>query len=400
MFANFLLLRISRKERQDVHSPAHKCRSVERPPFAGVRLLPSGKNMASNSKLFRRTAALLCCCWMYCTGASLASEGAISPKSGATAVSVSTIGAQTNWPGGYKIYLPEITITESYFGALKPNAFIAIGADYRQISSFDVSSATLKAYRVSDNADVTSVIVGNNPFVADPAPSATNIADIVFKLSAASTSETGPIKLVIADIQAIVGVPSDCNPNLDIYDGKTLSIKIGGSDTSGAGLDTLAQIDGSLGSGATAQTLSFRIVLVACAITPYPCGMNPITITGSISAQTISILAPPAGYDQGKQGSFFVVARLPPALGGRIFFMSSAGTWSPFISCETAPAYYTGCLKRLLNMPIVSTPSDLTSLKDTEIYVGYGAGDVTSAPGAACEYMLQNGTYFVAYTIR
>ena len=128
-------------------------------------------------------------------------------------------------------------------------------------------------------------------------------------------------------------------------------------------------------------------------------GLAPVAVSGPIVAQTISVGMTPSGNDQGKQGSIFVVAILPPNLGGKVFFMSSASAWTLFASCETAPAYFSGNLKKFSNIPLVSTPTDLSTLKATQIYVGYGVGDAVLAAGAVCGNMLQFGTYSMIYTV-
>jgi len=334
---------------------------------------------------------------MFYASLGFALEVAAAIQSSTMATTVSTIGTDTAvYVGGNRALLPKITITENYVGGLKPNAFIAIGSDFDQIASFDISAATLKAYRLGNNAEITSAIIGDNTLSVDPAPSRTNIADVVFKLKAGSNSETGPIKIIISYLIATLADSS--NGEQTIYGGQT--IKIGGSDTSGASLDTLDKINSNLGSGTSAQTLTLKGG-IACPAFAGLCGSlyDNVVISGPITARTFKAKFYPPGRDQGRQGSVYIAALLPLALGGNIYFMSDVGAWTIFTSCETAPAYFSGPLTKLTDIPIVPTPTDLTSLMHTQIYLGWGIADADVSPGTACRNMLYNGNYSLTYTV-
>jgi len=297
---------------------------------------------------------------------------------------VSTIGTGTPiLDCDIKVRLPDITISENYVGALRPDAFIAMGSDFGQIISFDISEAKLKAYRLSDNAEITSTIIGDNTLIADPAPSKTNIADVVFKLKAASSFETGPIKIIISSLKITLLELSNV--------GQT--IKIGSSGTSGASLDTLDKINSNLGSGATAQTLTIANRAA------FLCTYNNAVVSGTSTARTVKASWIPPMNLEGRQGGVFVFALLPRTLGSSVYVMSNDSTWTIYTSCETAPAFYSGTLKKLTDIPIVPTPTDLTGLLGTQIYLG---GDINAdmSPGAACREMLNNGAYTLTYTIR
>ncbi|MBS4099453.1 MAG: hypothetical protein KGZ83_21835 [Sulfuricella sp.] len=307
----------------------------------------------------------------------------IPPAQGGDTISVATTGYLAVGVAGQVITLPDIVITENWSGALRTSGFVALAAPYSQIDKFNVAGATLKAYRASDGAELTSTLIGNNQLLADTAPSATNVPDVVFSLAAASTAETGPIKLVISNLKAILAVTS-------VGD---IILTIGGAETSGSTLDTLQIIDASLGAGATRLTLRVGAIVSACTIEPQP------VVTGPLSAQTISVSMEASGSDRGKQGSIYVAAILHLGFNpSSVYFLNEIGAWEMFSSCATAPAYFTGVLQQSGNtvIPVVPTPIDLTAFKGTDIYVGYGIpGKMT-----ACENMLDYGTYAKMYTIR
>lgn len=329
---------------------------------------------------------------------SFAVEMAAAIQSSTKPATVSTIDLNTSALsyGGNKVLLPDIIITENYAGGLKPNAFVTIGSDFDQVILFDISEAKLKAYRLSDKADITSEIIGNNTLIADPAPSKTNIADVAFKLKAGSSAETGPIKIIISHL--IVTLSDLTDGELVIYQGKTL--KIGGSDTSGAELDTLDKIDSNLGSGTTAQTLTLKGG-VGCPQIAEVCGSGykDVVVSGPKTARTIKARWVPSWSIAGSQGRVFVFALLPLTLGGKIYVMSNDSTWTICTSCETAPAFYSGALNTMTDIPIVPTPTDLTGLLGTQIYLGGGLAEPDASPDAACRHMLNYGEYSLIYTI-
>lgn len=123
------------------------------------------------------------------------------------------------------------------------------------------------------------------------------------------------------------------------------------------------------------------------------------TASGSITGKTVSAELTIKSADQGAHGSIFVAVVLPSSLGGGAYFLSDLGKWVPYSTCSTTPAYLSGVLPNSLVIPVVSS-FDLSGLVGAQVYVGYGGADpLGAAPGAACSYMLSNGTYFLAYTV-
>jgi hypothetical protein len=286
------------------------------------------------------------------------------------------------------ITLPDIEITETRAGALRAGGIVALAAPYSNIAKFTVSHASLRAFRVSDGGEVTASYIGDNTLVADITPSsASNVPDVVFSLAKASNAESGPLRLVLSGLRVELAMTAAGD----------VIMTLGGAETSGSGLDTLDKIDSALGSGATRMMLKVGTVVSAA------CGYYPTaTVTGPLTAQTIFVAVGSAGSDQGKQGSIFVAAILYSGYSPlAVYFLTKEGSWEKFTSCATAPAYFNGELKSYYDVeeadiPVVPTTTDLSALKGTVIYAGYGI------PGkmSACENMLNNGTYSRYYEIR
>lgn len=300
-------------------------------------------------------------------------------------ISVKALGYLAVGSAGGIITLPDIEITETSAGALRAGGIVALAAPYSNVAQFTISTATLKAFRVSDGFDVTATYLIGKTLVADASPSASNVPDVVFSLAKASNTESGPLRLVLSGIKIKLA-------NTATGD---IVVTLGGAQTSGSGLDTLEKIDSALGSGATRNTL--KVGVVVSAYSYYPTA----TVTGPLTAQTIFVAVGAAGNDQGKQGSIFVAAILYSGYSPlAVYFLTKEGSWEKFTSCATAPAYFNGELKSYYdveeaNIPVVPTPTDLSALKGTVIYAGYGI------PGkmSACENMLNNGTYSRYYQI-
>lgn len=275
------------------------------------------------------------------------------------------------------ISLPDIVITEKWKGALRPGSCVAIAAPSRVVAFFDASRATLRAYRPSDGVDITWAVLGGNRLIADPAPSLSNVADVVFKLASASTDYTGPAKLVISNLHA----------QLADYDFLgDLVLTVGGAEKSGGELDTLDKIASDLGSGASKKEV--KVGHVVSGEGCRSCPPSPV-VSGPLNAQTIHVGWGIVSGDIGKQGSVFVMAI--SSVDRHVYFQNSGGGWEPFTSCDTAPAYFTGTLMRSRNsdIPVVATPTDLTAYKGTDIYTGYGISGKTTA----CEQMMMEGYY-------
>lgn len=117
---------------------------------------------------------------------------------------------------------------------------------------------------------------------------------------------------------------------------------------------------------------------------------------GPLNRRTINIgMTPPASVGN-RAGHAFVAALLPVALGGGIYLLSASGNWSAFATCDSAPAVQAGPLGTPLALSLVPAPMDLTALKGTTIYTGYGIG---STAASACANMVANMSLSLALTI-
>ncbi len=135
--------------------------------------------------------------------------------------------------------------------------------------------------------------------------------------------------------------------------------------------------------------------------TPNPnSSMSVSTSTsGPITAQTIMGMLTVDSNDMSKLGSVFVAAIMPSNRGGGAYFLNSSLAWVPFTGCDKAPAYLTTTLSTHDKITILATPTDLSDIAGTQIYIGYGVAGSLSPTGTACNNMLNKGTYNLAHTI-
>lgn len=120
----------------------------------------------------------------------------------------------------------------------------------------------------------------------------------------------------------------------------------------------------------------------------------PLKQEGPLTARTVKMDVTPLAGDIGKTGGIYAAALVPgEGSTARMYFLDGDAHWKPFASCENAPTHYFGLLKVLEDIPLISTPTDLSSLVGTDIYGGWGIGD---SAAAACQNMVNNGTYMQA----
>lgn len=119
-------------------------------------------------------------------------------------------------------------------------------------------------------------------------------------------------------------------------------------------------------------------------------------VAGPTSNQSIALSVSPPAPVLGLTGSLFVMVVLPASLEGGIFAMSGAGTWSPYRGCEAVPAAQQGMLYAGAGVTVVPAPTDLSALRGTVLYAGYGIG---STSALACANMLDSLTYTKVYTV-
>lgn len=150
--------------------------------------------------------------------------------------------------------------------------------------------------------------------------------------------------------------------------------------------------------GCSAENASASTHTPTLPITPRTPPTATGTFYGPLTNQTIRVVMTPpeniANLDPTTR--IFMAAVVPPSLGSGTYFKVGTGEWLPYTTCNATPVTSVWGLSPTHQLDVVPTPTDLTSLKGTMIYVGYGIG-VTDAE--ACANMLDNSNFTLAYTI-
>lgn len=103
----------------------------------------------------------------------------------------------------------------------------------------------------------------------------------------------------------------------------------------------------------------------------------------------------------GRNGQVFVVALLPTAQGGGVYFIDGDGAWHAFSRCEAAPAYSApGPLAELAAITLLNE-ANMARLGQSGItlYLGYGLAGIADPTGSACRDMLKFGNYLPLATL-
>lgn len=299
-----------------------------------------------------------------------------------------SVGEATTGVAGNTVTLPDLTITETQVGAVSAgNLFVLAKKD--QFSDFDITSATVRAFK-ADGTDITSSIFSSAAPTITKSTATNNTVGIYATVNAASSTSTGVAKIVIKGLKAVVasGATGD------------LSVVVSGAQAVTADLDVAVtgaatnEVSSNQGAKVTKATLKAATVASNAPVIPQA------TVTGTVTAQTIAGQVIPSASDTGVQGSIFLAAIVPvTGVGNVIVFNSEATGWVVFTDCAKAPAFNTGTLGST-KVDIVKVASDLSGLIGTQVYLGYGKGGALSPAGTACNSMLNNGTYGLIYTIK
>jgi hypothetical protein len=239
----------------------------------------------------RRIAPILCCLLL---------------PAAAQAAGTVSIGLEGNMPISCPAMLPllpNIVFTESEAGALPVGKPVVIAAAYSEIASFDTSEATLKAYRVADGSELSASIFSAGGLSNDPAPSASNVADVSWSLAASSSSYGGPVRVVISGLRARLSASQRQNV--------AVSASAGQAEVNGSALTDLAMIGSSANASVTSTKLEVAYIPTDCLV-DYGKG---VTVSGPLKSQTISLKYTPEPDLQGRSGRVFIAAATPPAAG-------------------------------------------------------------------------------------
>lgn len=296
------------------------------------------------------------------------------------ATNVSAGGTLAVGSAGSIVTLPDIVITEQAAGAIVNGAQATVAVSTSQVSGFDTTGATVKAYDAS-GTDISTTIFG----ASSATVTASTQGSTAYARFSNTNASSGAITIKISGLKATLASTAT----------GSLALTVGGAASTTPDLSAAAgsanEISSNVGAKLTKATVTVGSV-VSAGVGYYPAA----TVTGAITSQNISVGMVPAGNDQGKQGSIFVAAVVPNS---GVFFMNSSKTWTQFSTCAAAPAYSTGTLAAVSDVSLLAAAADLTSLKGTEIYIGYGVGGALSPAGTACNNMLNGGTYNKSYTI-
>ncbi|MHB9117882.1 MAG: hypothetical protein ACYC2R_06380 [Burkholderiales bacterium] len=314
-------------------------------------------------------------------GTANATASTVKVASVIQATNASVSGTAPTVTAGSSLSLPDIVITENKAGALSAGGLVGVYVAGANGAAITTTGATVTATNAAGTDISTSIFGAASATLTAGTTVGTDTGLVTFPVTTASTTSTGPVTIKIHGLKATV---------LSSAAAGTVTAVVGGASATN-------DITPTSDEGARAFKQTVTVGNVVSSTVP---SVPPATVSGPITAQTITASIVPAGNDQGKQGSVFVAAVLPASLGGGVFFENSSGAWTAFTSCATAPAYTTGSLATVSNIAVVGTAGDLSSLVGTQVYVGYGTGGALSPAGTACNSMLSNGTYSLSYTIK
>lgn len=311
------------------------------------------------------------------------------------ATNTSTSGTAVSVAGGQVLALPSIVVTETAPGALGSSGVIALevaGSTLQNASgdASDTAGAVLGTDFTVTIKDANGVAVtGATASYQNGAGAA--VDQILIALpAAASSATTGVYTVTVSGLKA--KIPTAAAPG-DVF-------AVIASSQGGAGaLITGAQDASAWDSTAGMKKATVKVGTVSSASVPT---IPAATVTGPVTAQTISATIGAAANDIGKVGSLFVVAIIPNA---GIFAKDATGNWKQWDGTSQFPAYSVVNLGSSHQIDIVKG-IDLTTIVGTQIMAGYGLG--AFGPGGAIQTtasnptaaMLNSFTYNLVYTVK
>lgn len=164
---------------------------------------------------------------------------------------------------------------------------------------------------------------------------------------------------------------------------------------------------GQIAATATMHGQSRAVLLTPVSDTPQNQAQNQsgdlVTFQGGLladsNADTLNAYFEP-GPVVGKNGQVFVVALVPTAHGGGIFFMDRQGGWKLFGDCDHVPAYTApGLLTALANISLPGRAGLTQAGGDITLYLGYGLASAADPAGSACRDMLKFKNYLPLVTL-
>lgn len=288
-----------------------------------------------------------------------------------------TTGSGSTVTAGSALTLPEIVITENKEASLVGGgALVGLYIASANGAAITTTGATVKAYK-ADGTDISSTIFGSS----SGATLTANVSNglVTFPVTTASSTSTGKVTIKINGLKATL---------LSTATSGDVTAVIGGAAATN---DTTPTSD----EGAKAFKQTITIGKIVAATVP---SIPAATVTGAITSQTITGSVVAAGNDQGKLGTMYVAAVLPASAGSGVYLKNSSGAWVAYN--PASPAYYASPVTLGTHSLDVVKNLDLSSIKDTKVYAGYGLGTVDFGMTAPWNAMLNNSTYNLIYTIQ
>ena len=275
-------------------------------------------------------------------------------------------------PGNAAIALPDVVLTETTAAALDTGYFalrLPTGV------TFDTTVVPTVTVTKADGTAVTGKLaaVSTGSFLDSG-------AELQLQVSAQSTTTEGPLTVKVSGLKAkATSSASVGDVTLSVFGVATGATTSADNDRSAAKKD----------AGAKPTKASVKVGTVASNDNPtYPA----VNVADSTKAVISGLPVTAAGKDQGKPGAVYVAF----IYGGTVFFMDSTGAWTTYTGKSPA-SYFTGNLTTV-SVDVLKVPTDLSSLKDGQLILGYGLG--LAGLSDPFNEMLNNTRYNVLYTVK
>lgn len=301
-----------------------------------------------------------------------------------------TVGEASTGIPGYTLTLPPITVTETEAGALVAGN-VQVLAFKDKLSDIDPATATLKVFSAT-GVDISAGTVMTGLTRVIPIHQTIGVSATI---QPPSDMSMRPIRLVIQGLKATVvreafgdvmvtvsGAQSTSTPDL--------SVPVTGSAANEVGPN----------QGVKMTKAVITVAKLATNFSPIDLTSGK-TVVGPLEAQTIELdISKALIFFEGQKVALFLAAIVPVSGLNVLYFNSAATGWVPVQDCDSVPAYKVGQFTAPLKVPVVSAPSDLRALVGTQLYFGGGETGEGGTVGDACRHMINNGTYYLRYTIR
>lgn len=291
-------------------------------------------------------------------------------------------------PNQNSVALPSITLSEKAVGAIVPNRGICLTLPAGVAYDTNVNP-TLTVTTVTGEGVLSTVARSGTSANGYGSLDGNSGRSFMLALTPSAFAANTPLRITASGFRV-----NSTNPT----PGDVL-MTVTNCDNSGSNAITTATSDSqdgtTPGSGAlvTKQTVS-----VGRAVSATTLDAQAI-ITGPITSRSIKVNLQAAGNDQGKLGTLYVVAVLPAEFNNGIFSNQGADSWVSWNGSSPFAHFITDVTLGAHTLDVVKGTYDLSALRGTKLYVGYGVGSANLNARAAHDNMLNNGTYKLVYTL-